>query len=43
MEKDSTPHVHEAMDALDVLEGDLIQEQRAAAQPRPHKFELRAE
>jgi lysophospholipase L1-like esterase len=40
MEKDLTPHVHEAMDALDVLEADLVQEQRAAAQTRPHKFEL---
>src|ERR1041385_6511560 len=43
MEKDPTPHLHEAMDALDLVEADVIQEQRAAAQPRPHKFELRAE
>jgi len=43
MEKDPTPHVQGAMNALDLLEGDLIQEQRTIAQPRPHKFELRAE
>lgn len=29
-----------ALEALDALEADVVQEQRAAAQPRPHEFEL---
>jgi hypothetical protein len=28
------------MQALDALEADLIHAQRAAAQPKPHSFEL---
>jgi lysophospholipase L1-like esterase len=43
MEKDPAPHVYEALNALDVLEADLIRDQRAAAQPRPHRFDVRAE
>jgi lysophospholipase L1-like esterase len=30
----------EVMSALDKLEGELVAEQRAAAQPRPHRYEL---
>ncbi len=30
----------EAMDALDKLDNELVAEQRAAAQPRPHRYEL---
>jgi hypothetical protein len=32
-----------AMDALDALEQEIIQQQRAAAQPKPHRFALRLE
>jgi lysophospholipase L1-like esterase len=31
---------HEVMSALDKLEGEIVAEQRAAAQPRPHRYEL---
>jgi lysophospholipase L1-like esterase len=36
-------HKQAAMDALDALEGDLIQQQRTVAQPRLHHYELRPE
>lgn len=36
-------HMQAAMDALDALEADLIQQQRAAAQPKAHRFMLIAE
>jgi lysophospholipase L1-like esterase len=36
-------HMQAAMDALDALETDLIQQQRAAAQPKAHRFMLIAE
>jgi hypothetical protein len=29
--------------ALDVLEAEVIEQQRAMAQPKPHRFELAAE
>jgi len=28
------------LEALDALEGDLVKQQRAAAQPVPHRYEL---
>lgn len=34
------PNVGKALAGLDALEGDLIAQQRAAAQPKPHRFEL---
>jgi lysophospholipase L1-like esterase len=40
MEKDATPHLLKTLDALDELEADVIGEQRAAAQPVTHRFEL---
>jgi lysophospholipase L1-like esterase len=43
MEKSTAPHLREAMESLDALEGDVIREQRAAAMPKPHQFELRPE
>ena len=36
-------HKQAAMDALDALESDLIQQQHAAAQPKPHHYELTPE
>ncbi|HLY18503.1 MAG TPA: SGNH/GDSL hydrolase family protein [Bryobacteraceae bacterium] len=36
-------HVRAAADALDALDADAIEQQRAAAQPKPHRFELAAE
>jgi lysophospholipase L1-like esterase len=36
-------HVRAAADALDVLEADVIEQQRAAAQPKSHRYELVAE
>ena len=40
MEKDQTPHLLKALDALDELEADLLKEQRAAAQPKARHFEV---
>jgi lysophospholipase L1-like esterase len=40
MEKDNTPHLLKALDALDELEADVLKEQRAAAQPRPRHYEV---
>jgi len=34
------PSVQKAMDALDALESDVVRQQRAAAQPKPHRYEL---
>ena len=36
-------HVRAAVDALDVLDADVIAQQRAAAQPKSHRYELAAE
>jgi hypothetical protein len=36
------PSLQKAMDALDALEADVITQQRAAAQPKPRRFELTA-
>ena len=33
-------HSGQALAALDMLEGDLIGQQRATARPRPHTYEL---
>lgn len=35
-------HLTEALKALDAVEAEVVTRQRAAAQPRPHKFELTA-
>jgi hypothetical protein len=40
LEGDSPPHKKAALDALDALERDLLQQQRALAIPKPHRFEL---
>jgi hypothetical protein len=36
-------HVKAAADALDALEADVVVQQRAAAQPKSHRYELVAE
>jgi len=36
-------HLQAALDALDALEADLVVQQRAAAQPKAHHFELAAQ
>jgi hypothetical protein len=36
-------HLKTAADALDALEADVVQQQRAAAQPKSHRYELAAE
>ena len=43
MEKDAAPHLLKALDALDELETDVIREQRAAALPVAHRFEVAPE
>jgi lysophospholipase L1-like esterase len=43
MEKDNTPHLLKALDALDELEADVLKEQRAAAQPKPRRYEVAPE
>lgn len=40
LEKDNFPNEENAMAALDKLEDDMIRQQRAVAQPKPHRFEL---
>jgi lysophospholipase L1-like esterase len=42
LEKDNLPNKEASMAALDKLEEDMIKAQRAAAQPKPHRFELAA-
>lgn len=36
-------HLRAAADALDTLEADVVEQQRAAAQPKSHRFELTPE
>jgi lysophospholipase L1-like esterase len=43
LEKSMAPHMQDALKSLDELEADLIREQRAAAMPKPHQFDLRIE
>ncbi|HEV2177997.1 MAG TPA: SGNH/GDSL hydrolase family protein [Terriglobia bacterium] len=40
LEKDRAPEVQAALDGLDRLEAELVKEQRAAAQPKTHRYEL---
>lgn len=42
-EKEMTPQAQKAMQALDELESDVVRQQRAAAQPKPHRYELTAQ
>jgi lysophospholipase L1-like esterase len=37
---ENSPHVREALNTLDTLEDELIAQQRAAAQPKNHRYEL---
>ncbi len=43
MAEDDLPNKQGAMDALDKLDNDLRAKQHAAAQPKPHKYELKPE
>ena len=36
----SLPHVPQAIEAMDNVEADLVAQQRLAAQPKPHRYEL---
>ncbi|HTG45642.1 MAG TPA: SGNH/GDSL hydrolase family protein, partial [Verrucomicrobiae bacterium] len=38
--KPEVPHLKDALHALDELEADIVKEQRSAARPKPHKFDL---
>jgi lysophospholipase L1-like esterase len=40
---EQAPHLQAALDALDALEADLVEQQRAAALPKAHRFALVAE
>ena len=40
LQTETSPQVQKAMEALDALEADLVQRQRAAAQPKSHRYEL---
>jgi lysophospholipase L1-like esterase len=42
-EKDHSPHLSKALDALDELEADVVRQQRAAAIPKTRHFELTPE
>ena len=35
-----TAHTHDAVEALDALEREVVEQQRAVAQPRIHRYEL---
>jgi hypothetical protein len=43
LQKMRAAHTQAALDALDALDEEVIQQQRAAAQPSPHHYELAAE
>lgn len=34
------PHLNQALEGLDALEGDIVKQQRAAAKPKSHQYEL---
>jgi hypothetical protein len=36
----SSPHLSQALEALDNLENEQVTQQRAAAQPKTHRYEL---
>jgi hypothetical protein len=38
--KFSAPHLQTALDDLNALDGELVEEQRAAALPKTHTYEL---
>lgn len=40
LQNENSPHVSEALKALDALEDELLQQQRATALPQAHRFEL---
>lgn len=40
LEKDDLAHKQAAVDALDLLENDIVKRQRAAAQPKPHHYSV---
>jgi hypothetical protein len=40
---DKSPNVAKAIEAMNALEAEVIAEQRAAAQPKPHRYELAPE
>jgi len=40
---DKSPNIAKALAAMNALEAEVIAEQRAAAQPKPHRYELTPE
>lgn len=40
MQNDNLPSMQKALDGLDAVENDIVKQQRAAALPKPHRFEL---
>jgi lysophospholipase L1-like esterase len=40
LERETLEHKQAAMDAMDLLEADIVRQQRAMAQPKPHHYEL---
>jgi hypothetical protein len=43
LERETLEHKQAAMDAMDLLEADLVRQQRAMAKPKPHHYELSAD
>jgi lysophospholipase L1-like esterase len=43
LERETLEHKQAAMDAMDLLEADLVRQQRAIAKPKPHHYELSAD
>lgn len=40
LQRENSPHIREALYSLDSLEDELLQQQRALAQPKPHRYQL---
>jgi hypothetical protein len=40
LQNETSPHLGEALNALDALDGELVQQQKTAATPVAHHFEL---
>ncbi len=40
-QKENLPHLDEALQALDKLEADVVAQQRAAAEPKSHRYQIR--
>src|SRR5205085_12476816 len=40
LQNEKSPHMAKALAELDAMEAEVVKEQRLAAQPKPHRYEL---